>query len=202
MVASWAPGQRPARASTVAEQRARLPPPATCQDPVAGVWKSHSYDKIYLDWTIFTLEMRRVAEGSEEFEGTITNQSWIAEAHESSPPACRGDLHYVISMDAQGNVHDQTVNFGGVGNYRVDDVPCGTWDMGYNLDHFTGVIDPEILEFQTVNNDGGRAVNEPVVFRRVACLDGDEVDAAPRVAVVPPPFYPPEEEGGGCGFRS
>jgi hypothetical protein len=56
------------------------------------------------------------------------------------------------------------------------------------------------MEFQSVNNDGGRAVNDPVVFRRVQCNDGEHLDSEPRIAVAPPPFYPPEDEGG-CGFR-
>lgn len=196
---TWLPGL--GRASTVAEQRARLPPPAACQDPVAGIWKSHSYDERFRDWTIFTLEIKRVAPDSDQFEGTITNDSWEAEPHESSPPPCTGRLRYIISMDAQGTVRDGRINFYGVGQYRVDDVPCGAWNMGYNLDHFSGQIDPELMEFQTVNNDGGRAINDPVVFRRIRCNDGEELDEQPRVAVAPPPFTPPEEEHGGCGFR-
>jgi hypothetical protein len=43
----------------------------------------------------------------------------------------------------------------------------------YRPDHFTGTIDPAIQEFQSVNNDGGRAVNDPMVFRRIACGEGD-----------------------------
>ncbi len=202
VLASWLPGV--GRASTVAEQRARLPPPASCQDPVAGVWKSHSYDELHGDWTIFTLELQRTDDGGDaDFEGTITNSSWLAEAHESSPPKCRGELHYIISMDAKGSVDSNNdVEVWGVGSWRIDDVPCGSWNMGYNLDHFSGRIDPEIMEFQSVNNDGGRSVNDPVVFRRVRCNDGQDVDGGPRIRVAPPPFYPPDEgEAGGCGFR-
>lgn len=171
-----------------------------CKDPVAGTWKSHSYDEVYRDWTIFTLDMRRV-EGTDTFEGTITNESWIAAPNESSPPKCQGDLHYVISMDAEGKVDaDNGVQIWGVGTWRLDEVPCGNWNMGYNLDHFSGTIDPEIMEFQSVNNDGGRSVNDPVVFRRVRCGDGQELDEEPRITVAPPPFVPPDEEGG-CGVR-
>ncbi|NVB43000.1 hypothetical protein G6O69_34580 [Pseudenhygromyxa sp. WMMC2535] len=199
VLTSWIPGR--GRASTVAEQRARLPPPAACKDPVAGVWKSHSYDDTFRDWTIFTLVVERVREGEDSFEGTITNDSWVAEAHESSPPVCRGELHYVISMDAEGRVQDGQINFWGVGKYRVDEVPCGAWNMNYNLDHFSGQIDPEIMEFQSVNNDGGRAINDPVVFRRVRCNEGESVDDEPRISVAPPPFYPPDQDEGGCGFK-
>jgi hypothetical protein len=200
VLTTWAPGR--GQASTVAEQRARLPPPAACKDPIAGVWKSHSYDERFRDWTVFTLEINRATAGKDEFEGRITNHSWVAEPHESSPPPCRGELRYVISMDAKGSFTDGRIDFWGVGTWNLDDVPCGRWNMGYNLDHFSGQIDPELMEFQSVNNDGGRAVNDPVVFRRVHCNDGEGLDDQPRVIVAPPPFYPPEDEGGGCGFRS
>jgi hypothetical protein len=40
---------------------------------------------------------------------------------------------------------------------------------GYNPDNFSGEIDPWRAEFQSVNNDGDRAVNEPHVFRRIRC---------------------------------
>ena len=102
VLASWLPGA--SFASTVAEQRARLPPPADCKDPIAGIWKSHSYDERFRDWTIFTLEIKRTAPDKDEFEGKITNDSWDAEPHESSPPKCRGGLRYIISMPAKGYV--------------------------------------------------------------------------------------------------
>ncbi len=192
---------RRAPAGTVAEQRARLPPPADCKDKVAGVWKSHSYDQVFRDWTVFTLEVHRVEPGKDEFEGRITNQSWQAEPAESSPPPCRGELHYMVSMNAQGTVRDGRIDFWGVGTWSLDEVLCGSWNMGYNLDHFSGQIDPDLMEFQSVNNDGGRAVNDPVVFRRVSCHDGEELEQEPRIMVAPPPFTPPEEATVGCGLR-
>ncbi len=203
VLASWCPG-RTTEASTVAEQRARLPPPAECTDPVAGIWKSHSYDFVHYDWTVFTLDIKRVEPGVDRFTGTITNHSWEASEAQSSPPPCTGALRYVVSMDAEGKVESGVIDFYGVGTWRLDDVPCGYWDMDYNLDHFTGKIDPELYEFQSVNNDGGRSINDPVVFRRVKCHDGQDVEGQadePRIAVAPPPFYPPEDEGAGCGFR-
>jgi hypothetical protein len=199
VAASWLPGL--GRASTVAEQRARLPPPADCKDPVAGIWKSHTYDSVFRDWTVFTLEIHRSEPGKDEFEGRISNQSWQAEPHESSPPPCRGELHYLVSMNAQGTVRDGRINFWGVGEWSLDEVLCGSWNMGYNLDNFSGQIDPDLVEFQSVNNDGGRAINDPVAFRRVSCHDGEDVGREPRIAVAPPPFEPPEEVSVGCGLR-
>lgn len=195
--------------ATIEEQRARLPPPAMCRDPVAGVWKSHSYDERHGDWTIFTLEIRRKLEGSgeeavpslTELSGRILNHTWYASPEESQPGPCKGLLRYQVSMDAEGAVVDGAIRFGGIGVWNLDEVLCGEWTMGYNLDNFTGQIDAELLEFQSVNNDGGRAVDDPTVFRRVACLDDEKKEEEePHVVVKPPPFFPPAEEKG-CGFR-
>jgi hypothetical protein len=204
LVTTWVPGSKVSEASTVAEQRARLPPPAECTDPIAGIWKSHSYDHVFLDWTVFTLDIKRDAPGSNQFKGTITNHSWEGTPEQSSPPPCTGQLRYVVSMDAEGSVVGDKIDVWGVGSWRLDEVPCGYWNMGYNLDHFSGTIDPELYEFQSVNNDGGRSINDPVVFRRVKCHSGDdpaEGPEEPKISVNPPPFYPPEQEGGRCGFR-
>jgi hypothetical protein len=193
------PGEAPA---TIAEQRARLPPPATCQDPVAGLWKSHDFDSRHVDWTIFTLEIERVEGSDTAIVGSIENHTWYAEKAQSEPPACKGNLEYVVGMDAEGTFVDGAIYFGGVGQWRLDDVPCGAFTMGYNLDNFSGVIDPDLQEFQSVNNDGGRAVDDPTVFRRVECSERDQ-GKAPTLVLDPPPFFPPQDEPaqGGCGLR-
>lgn len=192
------PGRAPA--GTVAEQRARLPPPAACQDPVAGIWQSHDYDERWSEWTIFTLEIKRDEEEPSKLAGRILNHSWMGDETESEPGPCKGRLRFHISMDAEGVADaDGHIRFGGIGTWRLDEVLCGTWNMGYNLDNFSGTIDPELMEFQTVNNDGGRAVNDPTVFRRIKCWDEPEVEQEPSVVVAPPPFYPPQEQGEGCG---
>jgi hypothetical protein len=189
---------RPAPA-TVEEQRARLPPPAECPDPVEGVWRSHAFNERWGEWNIFTLTVERTEPGSSELKGTISNQAWYGPNTESVRGPCEGRLQYLVSMDAQGTVTDGTISFGGVGAWRLDEMYCGEPTFGYNLDQFSGVIDPEILEFQSVNNDGGRYVNVPTVFRRVECLDRGG-PPPPTVSVTPPAFYPPSDEPkGGCG---
>jgi hypothetical protein len=194
---------RSSPAGTVAEQRARLPPPKTCTDPVVGVWRSHDYDRLYGDWTIFTLEIKRVGE-TDQLEGTIRNESWIGPFEQSEPGPCQGNRHYRVSMDAKGTVQANTIAFGGIGEWRLDEMVCGEFVGGYNLDNFTGTIDPDLQEFQSVNNDGGRSVNDPTVFRRVECFKGEAPDEGPRIHVDPPAFYPPEEseDRGGCGLRT
>jgi hypothetical protein len=183
--------------ASIQEQRERLPPPAEgCTDPVAGVWKSHAYDPRYGDWTIFLLNVRR-KEGSEtELVGTIVNHSWDASPTDQEPPPCSsGRGEWVVSMDAHGTIDAEgRIFFGGQGQWRLDRVVCNWGPGGYNLDNFTGLIDPALQEFQSVNNDGGRAVNEPTVFRRISCFDPSEQN--PRVVSTPPPFYPSTR--GGC----
>ncbi len=199
-----------APADTVQQQRARLPPPATCRDPIAGEWKSLDWDERFYEWTEFTLEIRRTnpdATGPEknQLKGFIYNHSWYGPHENSQPGPCDGSLRFRISMDAVGTVDDNlNLAFGGIGRWRLDEVICGTWNIGYNLDNFTGTIDAEIQEFQSVNNDGGRAVNDPSVFRRIKCYDEgpEEVDEGPHIAVTPPSFYPPEDEARGCGFSA
>ena len=121
------PAEAPA---TIAEQRARLPPPATCQDPVAGEWKSHDYDSRHVDWTIFTLVIERVPGSESALVGSIKNHTWYAEKGQSEPPACAGNLEYIVGMEAEGTFVDGSIYFGGVGQWRVDDMPCGSFTMG------------------------------------------------------------------------
>jgi len=189
----------PSRApATIQEQRERLPPPAEgCDDPIAGVWKSHQYDEQYRDWTVFMLNIRRVEDNESELTGTIVNHSWDAGPDAEEPVPCsRGGAEWLVSMDARGRLSaDGRIFFGGVGQWRLDRVICNWGPGGYNLDNFSGVIDPELFEFQSVNNDGGRAVDDPTVFRRVRCLDAPP---SPHVVSTPPPFYP--ETNRGCGL--
>lgn len=200
MAALWlVPSRAPA---TIAEQRARLPPAAECDDEiVAGIWRSHAYNPRFGDWAVFTLTIRRLPGRPDELVGTISNHGWTGGPDDAEPPPCERQTgwDWVVSMDAVGRVENGTrITFGGVGTWRLDEVRCQHGPWGYNLDHFSGVIDPNILEFQSVNNDGGRAVNEPAVFRRIRCPPQESVQA-PSVNTRPPAFYP--EVGRGCGWR-
>lgn len=190
------PGRAPA---TIAEQRARLPPAAECDDEqVAGIWRSHAFTGRRREWYVFTLFIERVAEQPNQLVGRITSHFWIGDRADEEPPACeRQRYQFVVSFDARGTVTDDLhIAFGGVGQWHLDRNPCGARMSGYNLDNFTGVIDPSILEFQSVNNDGGAAVNDPTVFRRIRCPPQRSAQS-PSVNPIPPAFYP--ERLGGCG---
>ena len=183
--------------ATVAEQRARLPPPAACKDPVAGVWQSHAFNEMYQEWGRFTLTVRRVKGSDSELEGEIVNESWYGPPSESVRGPCVGRIQYLVSMHAKGTYADKTVEFHGI-DWTMEEALCAVDEsFGYNLDAFTGVIDHDIQEFQSTNNDGGRYINVPTVFRRVSCDDTEAVE--PRVTMAPPPILPPEEQRA-CGL--
>ena len=171
--------------ATVAEQRARLPPPAECDDPITGTWKAHTYRAEREQWTEWTLILRRSEDDKERLVGEIINHSWYGGAELTAPPTCEHTrAHWVVSTDAEGYVSNGDIHVQGVGEWRKDEAICGPGPGGYNLDHFSGALEHGLHEFQSVNNDGGVSVNEPTVFRRVLCL----VPAAeqPRRALKPP----------------
>jgi len=188
------PGTAPA---TVEEQRARLPPAAHCEDPVTGVWKSHKHDPRYGDWYIFTLHVKRSEQDDSRLTGTIQAHSWTGGPQQEEPPPCApGVWHWTVMMNAEGSVTPSgEIRFWGT-DWRPENAFCGRM-LGpgeYNTDHFSGTIDPAIQEFQSVNNDGGRSIDDPTVFRRISCGEQPE---NPNVNPVPPPFQP-DRSGCGC----
>jgi len=181
---------------TVAEQRARLPPAAECQDTVEGKWKAHVYSPRFDDWHIHTLYIRRVEGSKTALAGKMTAEVWDGGPDDQQPPPCRGRTHYKVTMPSKGKAKNGEISFSGT-SLKLDSVLCGRY-VGYNVDNYAGRIEEERQEFQSINNDGGRAVNEPVVFRRIGCWDEAAEQPDPDVKVTPPAFYP-KRESGGCG---
>jgi hypothetical protein len=178
--------------ATIQEQRERLPPPAECSDEVAGIWKSHQYDPLYNDWYIFTLDINRVDGDPNRLTGTIQAHSWDGGPEDEEPPPCRpGHFHWTVRMTAEGELDGMNVVFRGL-TWAPENAYCGQapGPGSYNVDRFHGTIDAAIQEFQSVNNDGGRAVNVPTVFRRISCHEPDAAPPSPHVNPVPPPFFP------------
>jgi hypothetical protein len=185
----------PEAPATVAEQRARLPPPAECESPIEGKWKAIVFSSNDFSWYEFILEVRHVPENKAQLTGMIYVDTWLGGPEQSEPGPCNG-RRYKGKMAGSGNFADGQVAFGG-GDFQLVEILCGdsATSVGYNPDQFTGRIEPERQEFQSVNNDGGNAVNEPTVFRRIACFD-DEVIAKPEGDVKPPPFFPARKSNG------
>jgi hypothetical protein len=161
---------------------------------------SHKWEADAGEWMIFTLEIRRtpgaqvMADGSVSLTGRIQAHAWLgAGAQASAPPPCAAGIsHWIVEMSGAGRAVGHRLEFWGT-RWAISNVFCGPRSFGYNLDHFSGVIDPTIQEFQSVNNDGGRAVNDPTVFRRVRCFDPQ---SPPHPFVAPPSFQPPSRVRG------
>lgn len=153
---------------SVAQQRSLLPGAAHCDDPVVGVWRAHKYSPQFRDWAHFTLRVRRA--DSDRLEGTITTRLWNGTRFDSTPPPCGPDLYdYTVQMNARGMARGQSITFGSRA-YRVLRATCPRpFGLTYNPDRFSGTIDPDRQEFQSVNNDGGRDINAPYLFRRIDC---------------------------------
>ncbi|MBL8680853.1 MAG: hypothetical protein JNK05_16860 [Myxococcales bacterium] len=192
---------------SIEEQRARLPPAAEqdagadCSDPATGVWLGQQYNQRSRTWQRYRLDIRRRAPGAAELVGTVRVHFWAGWYSHSTPvTACEGagQLAAEVTQNATGRADGVSLAFGG-NDWRTTQVFCqppGT-AVSYNPDRFTGSIDPSIQEFQSVNNDGGSAVNEPVVFRRIECA------SAPRpVVVIQSPAAPPPPMPWGRGRSS
>ena len=197
---------RPAPAGTIAEQRARLPPPRQCEDSIVGQWQSNDFKRHRGMWEIFTLDIHRDPDDPNKLTGTITNHFWDGDDSDAEPSECPDDIHVVVSMNAEGTITGEDIRFYGVGQWRLDKRFCGS-PFGYVLDVFEGQLDKELQEFQSVANDGIVAINERTVFRRIGCFDEEGEDAepnGPKVVVTPPSFYPPEDDApaaAGCLSR-
>ncbi|MGE0547127.1 MAG: hypothetical protein AB7O24_01585 [Kofleriaceae bacterium] len=177
--------------ATVAEQRARLPPAAECESPIAGRWKALVYSYPTESWYEHNLEIHQDPKDPTILTGSHRVDAWIGTADDAEPKHCI--QRQKGKMVSSGTFSNGEVSFRSQ-DYETVAVVCG-FEVGYNPDHFTGRLEPERQEFQAVNNDGGAAVNEPAVFRRIGCLD----DAGPKAhdsKVAPPAFFPKRRTGG------
>ncbi len=159
------------RPGSVGQQRAILPRAVHCDDEVVGTWRAQKYDPIYGDWMLATLFIHRGA--SNEIHGSMVVHQWDGGPFSIRPSACGPDgFDFLVDEPAEGFATGRHVDFG-AHSWRLREVRCNgaLRAIDYHPDHFTGTIDPEREEFQSVNNDGGRAVNDPMVFRRIGCLD-------------------------------
>jgi hypothetical protein len=192
---------------SIEEQRARLPPPAACQDPVEGVWMGRVFHQPGRDWYIYTLEIHRASTGSPQLTGVLHARFWNGPPNIYEPLPCGpGVLDRTVFMTGAGTANGLEINFGGT-SWRPESLNCGPegslrW-ISYNLDQFSGRIDPAIQEFQSVNNDGGEAVNEPTVFRRIRCFDAPSGPSqrASTITIQAPPLLPPQRSGCGRSTR-
>lgn len=185
--------------ATIAEQRDRLPPAVPCGDDAAGIWMAHIHYAHVHQWYIFTLDIWR--DGDEgQLTGTIHSHYWTGQAQDEEPPACStGVYRKSVIENARGFIESTTITFNAI-DWAPDEPTCGEPERSYLFDYFSGEIDPERQEFQSVlNADAPEWTDIPTVFRRVAC---EQTAAAERAEVDAPPFVPEVRSGcdcGGCG---
>lgn len=187
---------------SIEDQRARLPPAADsdagadCSDPAAGVWLGQQYNPRSRSWQRYELHVQRSSPGSNELTGEVRVHFWSGWHSHSTPlmDCSRPHLSAEVIQRATGTFDGAQLAFGGH-DWRVSRIFCqppGTRVL-YNPDHFSGALDTTTQEFQSVNNDGGSAVNEPVVFRRVRCPESSGQRAVVVVAPSVPPVVPRAE---------
>jgi hypothetical protein len=150
------PRSRPPRSRSSAPG---FPPPAICADPLEGVWVSHKYESPYDEWMIFTLDVRRDPRGAASpnlrgragahpgggaHHGARVVRRGAAGLRAAAVPAGHPPLE--VGMSAEGFADGGRIEFWGT-RWSVQNVWCGPRSFGYNLDHFTGVIDPSSRSF-------------------------------------------------------
>jgi hypothetical protein len=178
--------------ATIEEQRARLPPPVDCMSPVAGRWKALNYRDRDNDWYEYILEIHEDPNDPTRLIGRILIDTWLGDSTATEPPnPCR--MRLKGKMEGAGSFVHGEVAFGATTDFEYTEIICGP-AIGYNPDHFTGHLQPELEEFQAINNDGGMAVNEPTVFRRIGCLDSPRKEPS-QAELAPPPFFPKRRSG-------
>jgi hypothetical protein len=192
---------RPADApATVADQRARLPPPAECDDPITGTWRGLTWYPNHREWFEFTLEIQRAPDGAGALTGSILAHFWDGVPEVSEPGACTGPGNrVVVRQPAIGTFDGKRVTFRGT-SWEVERAVCGKWSGDYAVEQFLGTLEPERQEFQSVNDwSEGDDDEEPTVFRRIRCADAPSDGLVePRPAsrgVAPPPFQPRVKSG-------
>jgi len=158
------------KGDTVEGQRALLPSAVTCKDPVVGRWESLKFNPTSSTWVRFALLVHRADGGA--LTGTILSHTWFGNAFDRTPPPCtpRG-FEMSVSMNARGRADLVTHIRFGASRYSVVAVQCPMSLSDYAPDNFSGMIDTDRQEFQSVNNDGATDIDAPYVFRRTACLD-------------------------------
>ncbi len=174
------PGESGMVPGSIAQQRSLLPRAAHCADPVAGIWRSHKYFRAWGDWMVATLYIDR--DGPNHLRGRIVAHQWDGGPMDIHPPACGPDgFEFTVEEPASGRLEGQHVDFGAI-TYRIRGFACRNAhrDFDYNPDTFAGTIDPQRNEFQSRLNDGGRARDEPMLFRRIACETGGAANPGAR----------------------
>jgi hypothetical protein len=188
--------------ATIEDQRQRLPPPAEAcgDDPIAGVWQAHVYYAHVGQWYMTRIEIERDADdpSGEALIGSMYSEFWDGDPEHPQPPACdHPGQRAAVNERATGRARGLELSVDAI-DWKDAEV-CGPTAFGYLLDHFSGSVDIERMEFQSLlNADAPEWQDVPTVFRRVRCSQ-KLPQTEPKIVVAPPPYQPAEREG--CGLR-
>jgi hypothetical protein len=166
-VASFAPLPSGLPPADLVEQQAEPPRPGDQEcggDRIRGTWRATAYQRGgNLRWTF------RIRRAGRALTGQILLTKWYGPRRSRPPPPCaNGQLAFVVSQPAVGEVLDERrIVFRGT-SWNLDRQTCGVL-ADYYVDNFVGRIDANASVMRVVNNDGHGAVNDPYVFRRVSC---------------------------------
>jgi hypothetical protein len=162
------------KARIIAPADELLPEAVDCTDPIAGVWVSREHYAQYNDWYRFELVIQRDPRDASQLVGGILSRSWSGPSERSAPAVCAGpesdEFDWTVRMDATGSFSGAEVRFDGQSRH-TEATRCGPAYAAsrYNVDHFHGRLIQGGRFLQAVNNDGDRSIDDPHVFRRVAC---------------------------------
>src|ERR1044071_3158521 len=115
---------------------------------------SHAYYPQQHQWYVVNLDVRRVTGHPDQLQGLIRAHFWDGDEHMVEPPAdcAHVSMHAEVREPAVGTLTpDQTITFRGT-SWALERQYCG-FGMGYALDTYSGRIDPQIMEFQTILDD-------------------------------------------------
>lgn len=149
--------------------------------------------------TRIELERDAADPSGERLIGSVYSEFWNGSPEHSQPPACDGPgLRAGVNERAIGRARGLELSVDAI-DWKDAEV-CGPTGFDYLLDHFTGRVDVERMEFQSLlNADAPEWRDVPTVFRRVRC-SGKQPTPEPKIAIAPPPYEPAEREG--CGLLS
>jgi hypothetical protein len=139
-----------------------------CSDPILGTWVSvPKFSKYYQDWHVMTLHVQPGDEPGAVL-GTVSAHVWSGGSQDVvAGPCTENGMNYEVSMPAVGHRGSDGAMRFDAGPWTLDKTTCTGAEWGYNPDHFTGVVDGRAI--RTLNNDGGRSVNDPFGFERISC---------------------------------
>lgn len=146
-----------------------LPLSVACADPIVGTWMSHAYYPRMNEWYIFTIHVERSPGSDTALIGEIRSEFWHGSPSDRKPPSCDDEaVHGAVRMQAMGAAKNGQLDLQGT-SWQPEHLSCGQhrWSMGYNLDRFSGSYNESSIT--GLNNDGGRAIDEPIELRRVSC---------------------------------